>query len=703
MQLKEQQAKALELFAEFLADKTKSVFILKGYAGTGKTTLLKEFLPKIAAADKIARVMAPTGRAAKVLQDKTGHGASTIHRSIYQLDKLETVRHDKDGKLVDTVNTPAVGDKTDDDIQFRYAINMKEAGTDLGRRVYVIDESSMISSRESIHPFINFGTGFLLKDLLTFAMLHRGNKIVFVGDPAQLPPVGDSQSLALDKAYFEENNLGVTVFELTEVLRQGNGSAILSNAMAVRDLLERKDRNTLVFNRVPGEVEDIDAMDVVDLYTELQPKPTVGDSIVVCYTNAGVHEYNREIRETYFPGQRSVVAGDVLQIVKNNVNVGNTMYQLFNGDFVTVVEASPVVDEHVTPVWVHRGGKQERIHVSVRYRDVVLMTGDGNSIPCKIVENLLDSPKPEMTSEEHTAMYIDFMMRHENLRKEIRENKDALSKALRQDPFYNAVFAKFGYAITAHKSQGGEWKNVIVDYTGRTGLDNDALRWNYTATTRAVQRLWGVNMPNITFMSKLNVTEAITRVSKPMKNQLSALIDPGFVDALPADASASRRCKYLSIKAALPAGYRIESVNPCNYNDQYVISTPSGMQSCDCCYNGQDLFTSYKSASPMSIELGTALHSDEYYRYKCVCTSDKKGRQQFHNIMQSLCDELGITITGINEEMYRTSYALKTSGTFSYIEVWFNGKNVLTRAIASSDMGQDDQKLVELIHKLNNL
>ena len=205
MVLTTQQQKVLDSINAFL-NSDVSIFILKGYAGTGKTTMISHIIDEVTKINKMPILMAPTGRAARVLESKTKKEASTIHRRIYELDTIET-------------------QEDSDDI--RYIFPLKEEEYKAKDHICIVDESSMIGTREVHNELFEFGTGSLLNDLLTYVAPHRGGKVIFIGDPMQLPPVGDNTSNALDEKFFSEHGLKVTTCELTEVVRQNEGSAIL--------------------------------------------------------------------------------------------------------------------------------------------------------------------------------------------------------------------------------------------------------------------------------------------------------------------------------------------------------------------------------------------------------------------------------------------------------------------------------------------
>lgn len=246
MELTTQQNIVFEQIKAFL-NSDASVFILHGYAGTGKTTMVKVIADYIKQRRQLA-MMAPTGRAARVLAMKTGHNAVTIHKAIYEKAHLVPKK---------------VKDLAESEFKFVFPIHKSEKE---GNIVAIVDEASMVCSRKIEHELFIFGTDNLMEDLLTFVRPNFGGKVIFVGDPAQLPPVGESVSNALRAEYFKEKGLKVVEAELTEVLRQKGDSVILKNAMMIRDLLQKDKRNQLVFDEQKDDVETVPSEQFLDKY-----------------------------------------------------------------------------------------------------------------------------------------------------------------------------------------------------------------------------------------------------------------------------------------------------------------------------------------------------------------------------------------------------------------------------------------------------
>lgn len=710
MKLTSQQESALCAVREFINDPDTTVFILRGYAGTGKTTMIQSIIHEVEPMRPHCKLMAPTGRAAKMLKERTGHNASTIHRAIYDLDKIEATDLDENGVpvgspiQVDEVRRTEA--KEIDRLHICFKIRTLDNEHAPDKCLCIVDEASMISSIKSCEEMLHFGTDVLLDDLMTYLQPLKGGKVLFIGDPAQLPPVGDNKSAALCEQYFIDRGIKVCSAELTEVVRQAGESTILKNAMMIRDILNSKVRNSIEFEKGLDTV-DINATGVAETYCNLVSSPCIGESVVICFSNSMVKDYNDAIRELYFPGATDIVAGDILQIVKNNVGVHDGI-DLFNGDFVKVIAASNTTETLSAPVWADLGKGREKVHVSVTFRDVTLQLEDGTQVNCKIIDDLLNNRERGLNQLQILSLYINFKMRfnesvkHLNLTASTKE--DMYYKALKRDPYYNAVQAKYGYAITAHKSQGGEWKSVFVDYTGRTGLNDDSLRWCYTATTRAIDTLYGINFPSATPLSKL-VINPILKYSKPAKEAFSFGIQSND-SLLPESATPAQKAKLYCVKGNLSnRRVMIERIDLLQFVDRYHLQTPDGEVVVDCQYNGTGMYTNYRSQgqNPFLEEILECFRDESSMEF-CTDYIPKANQMAvLFSTMLSICDDLDITITNIVEHsgQFYVAYYLKTSARFSQILFYFKNNGFITHAIPSSELGANDVKMTELINKLN--
>lgn len=475
MVLTTQQNKIFEQIKAFL-DSDASVFILRGYAGTGKTTMVKVVADYITQSRQLT-MMAPTGRAARVLSVKTGYEATTIHKAIYEKAHIVPKK---------------VKDIAESEFKFMFPIHRSENG---GNVVAIVDEASMVCSRKIEHELFIFGTDNLMDDLLTYVRPNFGGKIIFVGDPAQLPPVGEAVSNALRADFFQKKGLKVIETELTEVLRQKGDSIILKNAMMIRDLLNKDKRNQLVFDEQKDDVETVPSEQFLDKYLNNRKKSGRNDSVVICYSNKSANRYNRDIRKALYGEDVPIRENDILLITQNNYRLNR-----MNGEFVPVLSVGARTQQSA-PVYIQRGGTKLRIIITLNFIQVTVTDGDGHQMLCMLLEDLLTSDKAIISIDENRALYINFCMRHP----ELKQGTEEFAEALMSDEYYNAIRAKYGYAVTGHKCQGGEWGKVFVDYTGRTGLDDDSLRWAYTATTRAQKTLYVANLPHITPFSKFRI------------------------------------------------------------------------------------------------------------------------------------------------------------------------------------------------------
>jgi hypothetical protein len=604
--------------------------------------------------------------------------------------------------MVDYIYKDKEETRKHDVVEFWFCINQDRAADyNPQNAVYIVDEASMISSRKTTNELFHFGSDVLLDDLLEYAELLKGGKIIFIGDPAQLPPVGDNCSAALNEAYFQDKGIGVTSFELTDIVRQAADSAILENAMMLRDLLQTQIRNTLSFNRCDNEVEDVQATTMVAKYVEMYPEPTFGDTAIICYSNKMAKGYNDAIRTYYYPGEKNVQVGDVLQVVKNYYRVDEDSQSrdaLYNGDFVKVLDVSTEVEIQSAPVWTKPGNKRELI--SLQFRDITVQAEHGDIYKLKIIDSLLNSTNPGLTPNEHTALYINFRMRNPNLPKD----KEAQAKMLMEDPYYNALNVKYGYAITGHKSQGGDWDTIFVDYDGRTGLDNDSLRWMYTATTRAKKQLYGVHMPRIQPFDKLHF-RPITKLNKLATNA-QIVGNVGNVDMLSSNARASQKAKCLSAIYALGRiGCKVDKVEQLQYKDRYYIQVADVVERYDCTYNGAGYYTAYNAldASENNQAILDALQSEECYTFQFDYLPSHRVLVDLHAKMRSVCDELGVRITNIVEDIkqYNVVYFLKTTGKYSYIKFYFDKNMFMTYGHPYSDIEGQDVLLNEIIAKLS--
>ena len=675
MELTTQQNIVFEQIKVFL-NSDASVFILRGYAGTGKTMMVKVIADYIEKNRKLI-MMAPTGRAARVLATKTGHKAVTIHKAIYAKAHVEPKK---------------VKNVAESEFKFVFPINQSENG---GNIVAIVDEASMVCSRKIEHELFMFGTDNQMDDLLTFVRPNFGGKVIFVGDPAQLPPVGESVSNALRAEYFQEKGLKVIEAELTEVLRQKNDSVILKNAMMIRDLLKKDKRNQLVFEEQKDDVEMVPSEQFLDRYLNYRKESSRHDSVIICFSNKSANRYNRDIRKALYGGDVPLRENDILLITQNNYRLNR-----MNGEFVPVLSVG-ARSQQSAPVYAQIGGNRQRIVITLNFIQVTVPDGNGNPMPCMLLEDLLTSDKATISIDENRALYINFCMRHPNL----KQGTEVFVEALLNDEYYNAIRAKYGYAVTGHKCQGGEWGKVFVDYTGRTGLDDDSLRWAYTATTRAQKTLYVSNLPHITPFSKFRIEPIQKCKNIPLECRiLNEVRSTPFHDE---NVDNGIRAKYHCIAKNMEyTPYKIISVQSRPYLEIYNIQTPDGVDRYDIFYKAGDIFQPAKATSPnQHTPLIEIMLNDERgmsCKFDYIPSDESHGK--LLDLIRSACDTISVQITNVveHQEDFSTIYYMRTSGTFSYIKVYVNSDGFITYAKPMSLKGKDDGELSAIIEIINS-
>lgn len=688
---------ALEKLSAFLESDDR-VFILQGYAGSGKTTLLKGVVEYLNTIKKPCELMAPTGRAAKILRDKTSKG-KTIHSTIYNLENLKAINAESE-------------EIADHSVKYIFPIDLNNKT----ERILIVDEASMVSSKKSQHELFEFGTNILLDDLLTYAFSsNKNNKIIFVGDPAQLAPVGDNNSWALDLEYFINLGYSGQKVELTEVKRQEN-NLILDNATEIRSVLNSNPRNELKLKYDNKTFIDVDNLNVIDQYVDLYPNPEIGDGVVISFSNSQCYHYNYGIRQALYPDHQDIVPGDLILI--NNNNYHSYLTELYNGDIAKVVDRSEVVETLTTPVWIVKDGKRKKEYISLDFRKIKIRVPqyDGE-IECLIIETLLNSIDRDLTLDMTKALYINFVMRfteQQNQREQSglpkhKVGSEEFKMALRSDPYYNALRVKYGYAITCHKAQGGEWGKVFVDYSGRIGLYDDALRWSYTATTRAVKTLYAINAPHFTSFSKLTFSTVVS-VNKIPTEALS-LTNINTSPFHKPEHHKGKSLKYWEIKEELEDDiFEIENIDSHEYLERYTLRDPQNQQ--------YILQASHKGSGHFidTFKVQNGSGTDLEKRLEDIFNANKAGAfhinyapslnhlQILHSIMRETCEDLDITITNIDEqvEKYFVTYFLRTDSLCSYIQFYFKKNGAYSTAMPKTFQVENDIKLNLLIENLSN-
>jgi len=686
------QAELVKQLECFLASNTESVFLLKGYAGTGKTFITKGLTEYFRAIGRNYVLAAPTGKASKVIATKTQSPAYTLHKTIYSFDDMAEYL-DEDTEGTETFKFYA-----------NLAVNTLSVDT-----VYIVDEASMVADIYQEAEFFRFGSGYLLADLFEFVNLDHNDhrkKVIFIGDDAQLPPVGMSFSPALDAGYLlRHHRARCSEYELSEVVRQKAQSGILANAQPLRLSLQGKVFNRLTMDLAYPDVERVEHQALLQRYLDSCGGKINGESIVIAHSNADVGDYNRLIRGHFFPGCGQVMPGDKVMAVSNSNAYG---FFISNGDFGLIREVLGGVEERT--VKLKRRNPEsavvEEILVPLRFRDVVAGFRDLDGSPrffrAKIMEDLLYSKEPTLSSDENKALYLDFCMRHKHLPRGTKAFKDTLMV----DPYFNALRLKFGYAITCHKAQGSEWNHVFVKCKShQSQLTADYFRWLYTAITRTARHLYLLDPPNILPWS------GIQMVSNPALEMLGAAPSmpeapaPAVSDGAPASApvapapqsetfgipaSATTLLALLAEVRRLIAGRGIciEEVLHHQYQEVYLFSREAESARIDIAYNGKSKVTGVVAPylSELSSELGAVLAALKGFPLAdggIAGVADahfaKPFLNEFHAKVLALCEGSGITLHKVVEQQWCQRYSFTREGAVAVYDIWYNGKDQFTK------------------------
>lgn len=683
--LTQSQQSAVDAFRSFLKDDAQ-VFILKGAAGTGKTTLVSEFLKVLDKERRFYELMAPTGRAAYILGRKTDGPSGTIHHFIYLLTDQKSISQNKE---------------EEDDGGLHLKFNLK-VNTDPLQTVYIVDESSMISDSFSENETFSFGSGCLLSDLFEFA---RGRKIVLVGDYAQLPPVGMNFSPALDKEYIE-NKFDCEVREvmLREVMRQADGSVMLSNATRIRDSIERK--TFIEFRLEEGNDSVAENIDLLSPYYQLSSTTPPVKAAVIAYSNKQALDYNLAIRRHYYgEGAPRLQRGDLLMVCRNWYS---DEYELFNGNIVRVDACQP--DNEVIRRQVRvKLGKDRIESVDLRFRIVTIRFAASDkavSLNVMLLDNFLDDPSGRVGGLLSRALIVDFnnrlpepiKSRLPEIRRLLRSNSkltveqqelcDDYIEKLSHDPYYNSLICKYGYAMTCHKAQGGEWENVFVDMDRFGGTANeDYFRWAYTALTRASKKIWHFRSPDFNYISNLVVGEIQPSSNIKVSNYAG---DTDFREAR------FNRLKSLARKAGLSVSEdkskQYQHLVPFTDNDSHTATFLLW-------YNAKGYSAKDVLVSSSSEELSALCKPiiDASYAPDSVPFS-APGRpfaEKLVTFVRSQLKETRIQLLDITQNNYQDVFHLKTDG-IAQIGLTYTAQGNYTYMRLASSLGKLDTKLQEL-------
>ena len=566
-------------------------FIIKGAAGTGKTTLIRSLVPALRAQGLHPALMAPTGRAAMVLGKRTGCESRTIHSHIYNCTD-EPIKNEEGNAL-------------------KFIFPLKHGyGHDVEDTAFIVDEASMVglSKHDNDRELFQYGSGSLLHDLIDYAGLNvpnTTNVLIFVGDPYQLPPVLENCSTppALDESKIQElTGHEPYIVELTEVYRQTEGSGILTEATKLRKCLKHKEFNCCRFLAH----EDLTIENAEHFLDSLHPEHDLDDKIVIAYTNKRIKELNDLVRSRLHCSKPYPMDGERLLIIRNarSATRDGKINQFYNGEFVKV-ERDYKVEHHLDGFYTPKDGhKSYHFNFVWRKMDISWIYDPEHGVCRNVWVNISPIVTKEWEEDEPyapIALYNGVKKANEDkLRKEGRLTNAALKDALEYSVLLNAPVVKFGYAVTGHKSQGGEWKHAWVDYTFGPAVHSEFFfRWAYTATTRAKQHLHALYPPAID-----KLADAF-RSPKTTEHQVNATQSGSVVVNVSASVTtiaAILESKGMTVaeKRAMSSRYRI-------FVKEAVTMLPNGYV--DVIYRGNNQISSIEARLESGTEIQTELRS----------------------------------------------------------------------------------------------
>ncbi len=458
------QTSLIEGLAKYISsDKSDEIMLIKGYAGTGKTTMINALTQTLVRLKIRSVLMAPTGRAAKVMAGYTGISAFTIHKKIYR----QKSSADGMGKFVLDKN------------MFK-------------NTYFIVDEASMISNESNDSSL--FGSGKLLDDLLKYVYSGENCRLVLVGDTAQLPPVGLNISPALDAEQLESHGFSVIEYELTDVVRQESESGVLFNATKMRQVIASQEQEpgfmSIKMESFP-DIEKISGGDLIEKISTCYDKYGFFETTIVTRSNKRANLYNKGIRGSILYKENEIEKGDLLMVVKNNyfwIGEGMELDFIANGD---IAEIEKIYN-------------YEELY-GFRFANVCLRFIDYENVEldCKIFLETLEIETASFTQDRNRELFNAVSEDYIEIR-----NKRERWKKIKENPYFNALQVKYAYALTCHKAQGGQWKAVFVDhgYLSEDMLDKEYYRWLYTAFTRPTEKLYLVNFNKSFFEDNDEVT-----------------------------------------------------------------------------------------------------------------------------------------------------------------------------------------------------
>lgn len=658
--LSSDQQRLISSLQNFFDDKSSGIYIIDGYAGTGKTFIMQGLCKYLSYKNLAHQLLAPTGRATMILSERTHETSETIYSHIYK-------QYESNEKRT------------------YFKLRSNDRVTDC---VYLIDEASMVSDQSDEENELVFGTGQLLTDLFTFIKQNKTgiNKVVFVGDSGQLPPVKMDYSPALSQVYLENlSQWPVTIGKLKQVIRQKSENPILHNALDLRKSIESGNFGKIHFDFNGKELVSIEKSELLEKFMSVSGGLPSDQCILISATNKQNYEFNRDIRRLYFSGDLSLpVVGDRIVCVRTSFD---SLKCVRNGTFGTVLSIVGVIERKtITP----RGAEP----VDLEFIDAVIQFDDDpQPVKRKILLSCLNNVSGEvLTAEQKQAreVMLSMVAREKYLESDgAREKKQKLDEVRQTDPYYNALLIKYGYGITCHKAQGGEWPHVFVDcvHLAAKKQSKEYFQWLYTAVTRSKNNLDLINAPSFNVDDEIKES-TVSRTEFNKEVYLENLT--GFVK-----------------KRLQEHGCVVEDIDEKQYEQVYRCRTEAGEL--------VDLHISWnlkKVAHPVLKGMKTPTSEEVYNLFKDlkdtyipdgseVCKVKLDGYLQvFHEKLEQELSIIGVSILNLELLQWRLRYSLKRENANCIIDVNYSKSKITKHQFNKSSSQEFKNEIDTLFRKI---
>ncbi|MCH8558908.1 MAG: AAA family ATPase [Balneolia bacterium] len=675
------QQEAFQKILRFFTTSSANAFVLNGYAGTGKTYLMKYVVEYLLASRRKTVLMAPTGRAARILGSRTGHKASTIHRAIYGFVNEELTS--KDAYLID----------------FKLTEN-----DDPDNTVYIIDEASMVSDTSGNNEVFRFGSGRLLFDLLSFADLQGTNrKLIFVGDNAQLPPVDMNFSPALDRlSLAQEFNLRVESTTLSEVVRQQQNNSVLKLATGLRNQIIKAIPDSVHIGADGEQVLEADTGALRISYARDIRNTDFPRSIWICHTNKATMAVNEEIRAALGLFKQKIEPGELLMVTQNNYSKD---VLLMNGDLIKAETVSTRREVH-SVLFNYR--QRKGIRKDLVFRDLGIRHSQypNLKLSVKVLENSLSDDDDHLIN---AALYVLCQSQY-------REDNKGLdfSTFKKENPYYTCLKVRYGYAITCHKAQGGEWEHVIVDFDHQAGVYSKAfLRWAYTAVTRSSGKLWVINPVFSDALSGfvVNQVAVLKRKRLPVPPETTGVKNPNAADASSEEFSFLKPALQRMGEEAEVLGYKLETEKMHYRIRNTLVKENNAVCQWDMLYTAKLLKPQISGKKSFSDTIDTdeliacvqnAAFRDNGNRaaseadLQTIVYPNTERIKRMAAFISKCCEKAGVKITGFLEHDWQDIWLLETDEPGAELGCFYNKNQKYTYVEPRSVKGGYDEKLMLL-------